>query len=296
MIGNIGRPIFSSRKLNHGIYILELSSYQLEQAKIFKPDISCILNLTPDHLDRHITMHNYATAKCNIFQNIGSRNVCYYESNTNIKKIATAKLCKKKLKLLIPVRKINSSFKNNKELSLIAKKHNIQNLYFSFLILKKLGLKTSDIYKSFSSFSGLPHRQEIIVKKRNFIVINDSKSTNFESLVPALNNYKNIILICGGLIKSNKINILNKNRHNVIKAIVIGETKNIFFNYFNKYVDTSYVKTLNKAVKMSLTIPNIVNKHCTILFSPGAASFDQYNNFEERGDDFRKKIIAEILK
>ena len=66
LIGNIGQPIFSSKKLNHGIYILELSSYQLEQAKIFKPDISCILNLTPDHLDRHITMHKYATAKCNI--------------------------------------------------------------------------------------------------------------------------------------------------------------------------------------------------------------------------------------
>ena len=142
----------------------------------------------------------------------------------------------------------------------------------------------------------MPHRQEIIVKRKNFIVINDSKSTNFESLVPALNNYKNIILICGGQIKSNKINILNKNRHNVIKAIVIGETKNIFFNYFNKYVDTSYVKTLNKAVKMSLSIANILNEYCTILFSPGAASFDQYNNFEERGDDFRRKIKVEILK
>jgi len=72
--------------------------------------------------------------------------------------------------------------------------------------------------------------------------------------------------------------------------------KIFFFNYFNKYVDTSYVKSLNKAVKMSLSIANIVNEHCTILFSPGAASFDQYNNFEERGDDFRRKIKAEILK
>ncbi len=296
LIGNIGKPIFSSKKLNHGVYILELSSYQLELAKIFKPDISCILNLTPDHLDRHITMHKYATAKCNIFQNISARNICYYDSNKNIKKIATTNLDKKKLKRLIPVKKISSSFKNNKKISLILKKHNMQNLYFSFLILKKLGLKSSDIYKSFSSFSGLPHRQEILVKRKNLIVINDSKSTNLESLVPALNNYKNIILICGGQIKSNKINILNKNRHNVIKAIVIGETKNIFFNYFNKYVDTSYVKNLNKAVKMSLSIANIVNEHCTILFSPGAASFDQYNNFEERGDDFRRKIKAEILK
>ncbi len=296
LIGNIGQPIFSSKKLNHGIYILELSSYQLEQAKIFKPDISCILNLTPDHLDRHNTMHRYAIAKCNIFQNMSGRNVCYYDSNKRIKKIATMKLDKRKLKLLIPVKKINDSFKNNKKLNLISKRYNMQNLFFSFLILKKLGLKISDIYKSFSTFNGLPHRQEIVAKKRNFIVINDSKSTNFESLVLALNNFKNIILICGGQIKNNKINVLDKNQHNIIKVIVIGETRNIFFNYFNKYVDTSYVKTLSKAVKMSLTIPNIVNGHCTILFSPGAASFDQYSNFEERGDDFKKKIKAEILK
>ncbi len=296
LIGNIGQPIFASKKLNHGVYILELSSYQLEQAKIFKPDISCILNLSPDHLDRHITMHNYAAAKCNIFQNISARNVCYYDSNKNIQKIAASRLDKKQIKQLIPVRKINDGLKNNKNLSLRAKKLNIQNLNFSFLILKKLGLKTLDIYKSFSSFRGLPHRQEIIMKRRNLLVINDSKSTNYESLIPALNNYKNIILICGGQIKSNKINILDKNRQNIIKVIVIGETKNIFFNYFNKYVDTSYVKTLNKAVKMSLSTPNIVNEHCTILFSPGAASFDQYTNFEERGNDFIKKIKAKILK
>ena len=112
----------------------------LKNIKFSDPLIMGILNLTPDHLDRHITMHKYTTAKCNIFQNISTRDVCYYDSNKNIKKIATTNLDKKKLKLLIPVKKISSSFKNNKKISLISKKHNMQNLYFSFLILKKLNL------------------------------------------------------------------------------------------------------------------------------------------------------------
>ena len=140
------------------------------------------------------------------------------------------------------------------------------------------------------SFKGLEHRQELVLSNDRITIINDSKATNFESLITALKNYKNIYLICGGLAKDDNIRVLNKYINQLVMVFVIGSNENPFFNYFNKRTKTYYVRNLSKAVKMALSSVKDSKSKSTILFSPGAASFDQFKNFEVRGEKFKKLI------
>ena len=149
--------------------------------------------------------------------------------------------------------------------------------------------------KNIIYFRGLPHRQEIIYQNKNIKIINDSKATNFNSMIPALDNYTNIYLICGGLIKDKNIKILEPYLKNIKKVYITGKEKNIFFDYFSKSHLTYYSPKIKDIIKkINLDIKN--KKKQIILFSPGAASFDQFKNFEERGIFFKKMVKKYIIQ
>ena len=172
---------------------------------------------------------------------------------------------------------------------------NDQNYHFSYEILKEVGLSSNKIFNAFKSFRGLEFRQQIIFSDKKKLIINDSKSTNYHSLIAALKKYRDIILICGGQIKSNNINILDDSLGNIKKVIIIGEESNTFHKYFQSKVTTVYVHSLDKAVVEMSKFMKTNTDYNTFLFSPGAASFDQYNNFEERGRHFNK-LISKLTK
>jgi len=306
LVGNIGKPIFSSKELKEGIYILEISSYQLENSRLFSPDYACILNLGSDHIDRHGSLKKYANDKLRIFKNLNiNQHGIIYENHKELR------LGKKNLSESIRKRVISVDFKKNyfsffnRSKQVLTKRkivntgianpyllgdHNRENVFFAIKISELLGIKYSGIANAIKTFKGLEHRQELVYSEDKIQIVNDSKATNFESLIPALKNYKNIYLICGGLPKNKNIEILNKHINQIVMVFIIGLNLEPFFNYFNKRVETYYVKNLSKAVKMVLSQVKDSKSYGTVLFSPGAASFDQFKNFEERGNQFKKLI------
>ena len=306
LVGNIGKSIFSSKELKKGIYILEISSFQLENSRLFAPDYACILNLGSDHMDRHKSLKRYANDKLRIFNNLSLNQ--HGIINENYKEL---KLGKRNLPEFIRKRIISVDFKknyflhfNHSKQALTKRKivnsriinpylsgdHNRENIFFAIKISELLRIKHSRIVNAIKTFKGLEHRQEIVHSGSKALIVNDSKATNFESLIPALKNYKNIYLICGGLPKNKNIEILNKHINQLVMVFIIGLNLEPFFNYFNKRVETYYVKNLSKAVKMVLSQVKDSKSYGTVLFSPGAASFDQFKNFEERGNQFKKLI------
>ena len=306
LVGNIGKSIFSSRELKKGVYIMEISSYQLENSNLFAPDYACILNLGSDHIDRHGGIKNYAKEKLKIFQNLNSSQYGIINDNHKELKLGVNKFSDSIKKRIINVNFKNKfiSFYNYPKKSVIKENilharisnpyllgdHNKENIFFAAKLSKMLNIQYSGILNAIKSFKGLEHRQELVYTGKKLLIVNDSKATNFESLIPALKNYKNIYLICGGLAKDDNIKVLNNYINQLVMVFIIGKNKDPFFNYFNKRVETYYVKSLSKAVKMALLQSKDSKSNDTILFSPGAASFDQFRNFESRGEKFKRLI------
>ena len=306
LVGNIGKPIFSSKELKRGIYIMEISSYQLENSSLFSPDYACLLNLSTDHMDRHGSIKNYAEEKLKIFRNLNTNqfgiiNQSHKELKSRIKffsrslkeRIMYVDFKKNYLSFYCSSKKIfikrniqNANVSNSHLLG----SHNKENVFFAIQISRLLNIKYSKVLNAIRTFKGLEHRQEIVLENKKMMIINDSKATNFESLIPALKNYKNIYLICGGLAKDNNIKILDRYINQLVVVFIIGLNENPFLNYFKDKIETHYVKNLSLAVKMAVSRARNNKSNNTILFSPGAASFDQFKNFEMRGKRFKKLI------
>jgi len=160
---------------------------------------------------------------------------------------------------------------------------------YVFTLSKIFRISRNSLVKSLRSFKGLPHRYEIFLRKKNFVFINDSKATSFEATKYALKNTKNIHWIVGGLPKKNDKISLKNLKKNILKTYIIG--KNI--NFFKKQINTKTKYKVTRDIKNSLieilkNTRHYSSKKISILFSPAAASFDQYLNFEKRGDQFKK--------
>ena len=310
LVGNIGNSIFSSQKLKRGFYIIEVSSYQLESSKTFSPDVACILNLSNDHLERHGNLNNYAAKKIKIFQNLTKNQfgiiginhpILKKEKNRLVrifnKNIISVDFNKKRLSYFSKNKKklINKNIKkykiNNTQLQ---GEHNAHNILFIINILKLFNIKLFNILDALKSFQGLEHRQEVVFSNKKLLIINDSKSTNFESVIPALKNYNNIYLICGGIPKTKNIKVLNPYKKQLVKVYIIGLNKKLFFNYFKKDSETFYVRNLSKAVRMIFLDCRKDKSFKTVVFSPGASSFDQFKSFEDRGDSFKRLVSSEL--
>ena len=299
-VGNIGNPIlYFSRTKKKYIYILEVSSYQLEYSKLFRAKHSAILNISHDHLERHKNMKNYTKAKSRIFFGQKKSDYSYInfadKNSKNLSKIFKSKKLKSKL---VTINRFNYNFLIKKiDNKYFKSKSNIENMLFAYKIAKNLRISDKVIIKALNEFKGLPHRQEIVFANKSLLCVNDSKATSFEACLQSLLSYSQIYWIVGGLPKHQDRFYLKNVKNKIIKAYIIG--KNISF--FKKqiansipYIVSNNIQRAIKNVYKDLKLNNRFKK--TILLSPAAASFDQFNNFEDRGESFKKLIMKKFKR
>ena len=298
--GNIGDPILSLDKIKKKyIFILEVSSYQLQYSKIFHSKYAAILNISPDHLERHKNIKNYVKVKSKIFLAQNGSDYSYINSRNKFSKLIKNifKSLKLKSKLILVnksscnllLKKINNKY--------FESEGNIENLTFAYTIVKNFKVSDKIIIKALNEFKGLSHRQEVIFSNKKLLCINDSKATSFDACLQSLLNFNKIYWIVGGIPKYQDNFYLKKVRKKVIKAYIVG--KNISF--FKKQIGNNIPYIVSKNIRNAVN--NIYkdsklneNSKKTILLSPAAASFDQFSNFENRGTYFKNLIIKKFKK
>ncbi len=307
LAGNIGLA-FSNKVLEElqnpdpkRVYILEISSFQMEFIESFHPYISIFLNISPDHLDRHKTFDNYLNFKLRLAENQIENDYVIYNSDDKILLKALKTHTAKKITFSLhyhenSIYSINKSNIINKEYAKLTKleniglpgQHNIYNLLAAASGAHCLGISDEKIAEVMQSFKGIPHRLESITKINGIEFINDSKATNIDAVKVAIESYKKpIILILGGLAKGNDFAELLKYRNNIKHIIAYGKAKKIIHDELYNTFDVSMIELLQEAVAISYAK---ATNGDIVLLSPGCASFDQFMNFEDRGIKFSQWV------
>ena len=288
LTGNIGNPILKEIKITRKtIFIVEASSYQLAYSKYFKSKFSLIINISPDHLERHNTMKNYILSKLKCVTKQNENDVALIANNNLIKKFLRFKNIKSKI---IFVRRNNYNPLKNKLINKnFINSANFQNLNFLFELSKYMKLNLNTVLKTVNNFKPLKFRQEVIYNTKYLKIINDSKSTTLSSTIPFLETNEKVFWILGGLFKKGDKFNLNKKYYKNLEAYIYGKDRNIFYKLFKNKFKVTLSKDLKSTIKL---IPKLkyTRTKVTILFSPSAASFDQYKNFEDRGKKFNMLI------
>ena len=292
LVGNIGNPVLLEKKVtNKTVFVIEVSSYQLEYSKLFKSNISLILNISPDHLERHKTINKYVGAKFKLIKKQSKKDFAILNTkNFYIKRELESKnYLPKIIKIEKDIASIFLKKINNKYFDTDGNK---ENLKFILEVAKILKLKKKSLVKTLKKFKGLKYRQEIIFQSKKLTIINDSKATTFSSSASLLKSLTNVIWIVGGQAKSGDKLLLSKNNCKNIKAYLFGANVNFFKSKIKKLMKYESFQDLKSLVKkLFLEIKLDKSKiHKTILFSPSAASFDNFKNFEKRGEYFNQLI------
>ena len=283
--GNIGIPILNQKISKKTILIIEASSYQLAHSKFITPDYAFLLNISNDHLDWHGSKKKYINCKFKIFKH--QKNNQFSFINNDLEKEYRQRNFSGRL--VIPNIKSYKRLKPKIKNSYLRSTINDQNMSYVLALTKLFNISEKSFLRSLTTFVGLPHRYEIFLKRKNCVFINDSKATTFEASKFALKNSKDIYWIVGGLPKKGDSFILKNIKKNIIKSYIIGKNTIFFKNQIRKHVDYFIANNLKNAIiKVLKDIRSFKKKHNLILFSPASASFDQYLNFERRGDEFKK--------
>jgi len=279
--GNIGVAASSLPVLGEGgVYIMEMSSYQLDLLDKTKFNIAILLNITPDHIDRHGSMDGYIEAKKKIFDRQSDNDTAIIATDDeNTKAIFSG------LKAMKTISVSGADGVGVGELETLPGKHNRQNIAAAYAAAKELGIKSSETIKNIRSFSGLEHRLQYLGEIDGVKFINDSKATNAEATSNALDSFKNIYWIAGGIEKEGGITSLEKYFPNISRAFFIGSAANNFAKTVDGKIEYKKCGTLEEAFKSAVEYAH-QDSNSVILLSPAAASFDQFKNFEERGNFF----------
>ena len=309
--GNIGRGVLDLDDMHRSAhYVLELSSYQLERTDSLRANAAVFLNLSPDHLDRHGDMAGYEAAKMRIFDNqTHEDSVVIGVDGPEGKRIATDLIAANgrritpisgrrslgrgvsviKGKLYCGMDKKVEPICDLTEAKALEGEHNWQNAAAAYAAVRSLGLDSKAIGQAILSFPGLAHRMESVGQVGPMRYVNDSKATNADAAMQALKSYDNIYWIAGGVAKEGGIAPLAPHFGNVSRAYLIGESAENFQAVLktNK-VPAKVCGDLDKAI-LCATRDALASKakNPIVLLSPACASFDQYKNFEIRGDAFR---------
>ena len=292
LVGNIGNPVLLEKKItNKTVFVIEASSYQLEYSKLFKSNISLILNIAPDHLERHKTINKYVGAKFKLLKNQSRKNLAilntknFYINRELKSKIFLSRIIKVKNSIdNIFLKKIDNQYFNTDG--------NKENLNFVLEIAKILKLKKNVLIKTLKKFKGLKYRQEIVFQSKKLTIINDSKATSFSSSASLLKSLTNVYWIVGGQAKKGDNLLLYRKNCKNFKAYIFGSNKSFFISKIKNLMEYESFLDLKSLIKRLFSEINTSKKiiHKTIVFSPSAASFDNFKNFEKRGEYFNQLI------
>ncbi len=295
--GNYGFPACEINDPGkNGVIILELSSYQLDGAKQLSLDLAAITNITKDHLDYHETFKNYKFSKLKIINFLKENGTFILDADN---KLLNETVTEKNFKSINIIKiKKNETYNYVNDNDYLQGAHNVSNSSIAVSIAKYLNINPKKISLAINNFKGLPHRMEPLYTSDRIKIINDSKSTNGESTAAALKSFENIFWIAGGQPKSDGIGEAKNFLDKVKEVFLIGKSTDFFCKEILKYKKDLKIHncfSLEKATKLAFEKATFSNlKKYVILLSPSAASFDQYINFEDRGNKF-KEIVNQQL-
>ena len=313
LAGNIGRGVLDiDAPGNGGAVVLELSSYQTDLARALTPDVAGFTNLSPDHLDRHAGLGGYFAAKRRLFAEGGpDRAVIGVDENEGqylVNQLSAGRGDDRVIRVssgqklsgpgwdVFARKGFLTEWRKGKQVAAIDLRqvkglpgaHNHQNACAAYAACRTLGLAPRQIEAAFHSFAGLPHRSQIITEAGGVTFVNDSKATNVDSALKALLAFDRIRWICGGLQKEGGLEALMPGFDHVVKAYVIGREATQF-SLGLQGLDAEICTDMATAVARAAAEAQPGE---TVLLAPAAASFDQYDNFEKRGEDFIAKVQA----
>ncbi len=285
MGGNIGLPILSADPPPEGgVYVLELSSYQIDLTQSLDCDVAVLLNITPDHLDRYESFEAYAASKERLFgmQTDGHPAVIAVEDDET-----------RRIAAVLPyVSKVSAqNVVDQPNWPSLQGPHNAQNAVCAIITCYALGVSATDRYvrDGLRSFPGLPHRMERVGERNGVLFVNDSKATNATATAPALAAFPAIRWILGGQAKTDNLDECLAHFSHVRSAYTIGEASGLFARLLGPHMPVAECGTLDAAVRAAA---HDAKAGDTVLLSPACASFDQFRDFEERGEAFRAAVEA----
>jgi UDP-N-acetylmuramoylalanine--D-glutamate ligase len=291
MGGNIGLPILAQDPLPEGgVYVLELSSYQIDLTQSLDCDVAVLLNITPDHLDRYPSFDAYAASKARLFemQSTGRRAVIA-EDDAQTQAISW-RLARNGYFPGNGIARVSASdVRDQSGLPSLQGPHNAQNVAVAIAVSLHLKVPRTEIERGLRTYPGLPHRMERVLDRDGVLFVNDSKATNPTATAPALAAFPAIRWILGGQAKTDNLDECAPHFGNVRSAYTVGEAAELFERLLSPHMPVKNCGKLDSAVREAAADAEAGD---TVLLSPACASFDQFRDFEDRGDQFRELVGA----
>ncbi len=310
--GNIGRPFseIAQETDEKSIVVLETSSFQLDNIMNFKPYISILLNITPDHLDRYDSYEKYADSKMRITENQNDGDYFVFNYDDELVKKSSSNNIKAKRSAFSMSPEIKEKFDSGAYVDnfdliyfyymgeeniidtqklIIKGQHNVYNTMASVISARIFGIEKEYIKKTVENFRGVEHRLEFIRELKGVKFYNDSKATNVNSVWYALRGFSEpLVLILGGRDKGNDYSQIEKEvKENVKYIVAIGESKNKVYDFFKEILPVKIAESLEDAVDKAVSNASAGE---VVLLSPACASFDMFDNYEHRGKEFKKIV------
>ncbi len=296
MGGNIGLPILGQEPLEPnlkgvGVYVLELSSYQIDLTHSLDCDVAVLLNITPDHLDRYNGFEGYVASKARLFamQSAGHVAVIATEDDPSRAIVAKAIARTEEVKAADIDPATQAGWPS------LQGPHNAQNAAVAIAVARALGIDEETIANALASYASLPHRMQRVRELNGVLYVNDSKATNPASTAPALAAFPpvdgrpRIHWIVGGLAKTDNLDECAPQFGNVAQAYTIGEAGHMFADLLRPHMAVDDSEMLSAAVRRAA---RVAQPGDVVLLSPACASFDQFRDFEARGDAFAAAVAA----
>jgi UDP-N-acetylmuramoylalanine--D-glutamate ligase len=284
MGGNIGLPILAQDPLpDGGVYVLELSSYQIDLTQSLDCEVAVLLNVTPDHLDRYDGMDDYAASKARLFAMQSPEHAAVIATEDDYSRAVAGQLAGRKVVVS------SAQVKDQSRWPSLQGPHNAQNVAAAVAVARELGVADSVVAKALETYPGLPHRMERVREKDGVLFVNDSKATNPTSTAPALAAYPAIHWILGGLPKGDDLAPCEPHFDHVRAAYTIGEAGPRFAKLLRPALPVTECGVLDAAVDAAAGAAKAGE---VVLLSPACASFDQFRDYEARGEAFRARVEA----